>query len=149
MQLAGLRQEFGRRCVSLLPLADNLPEATESLHSRPHRESRTSRCKRSDSVAFDAATFVPYQVQEASALNLPNPQHTMLAIKNGMMQPEEGSDKLTELARDFMMKHQAAYGKVLLKPKHHWLVDVAHQVLRDHMALYAFVIEPFMTLIRR
>ena len=65
----------------------------------------------------------------------------MLAIKNGIMQPDEGSDTLTELARDFMMQHQAAYGKELLKPKHHWMVDVAQQVLRDHMVLDAFVIE--------
>ena len=95
MQLAGLRQEVGQRCISLLPLADNLPNATESLHSRLHREFRTSRRKRSDSVAADAATLVRYHVQETYSLNWPNPQDTMLAVKNGMMQPEEGSDKLT------------------------------------------------------
>ena len=65
----------------------------------------------------------------------------MLVVKNGTMQPDEGSDTLTELACDFMMQHQAAYGKELLKPTRHWMVDVAQQVLRDHMVLDAFVIE--------
>ena len=40
-----------------------------------------------------------------------------------------------------MRLHQEAYGTVLLKPKHHWLLDIPTQLRRDGMVLDAFVIE--------
>ena len=40
-----------------------------------------------------------------------------------------------------MELHIAAYGRGHLKPKHHWLYDVAEQWLRDDLVLDAFVVE--------
>lgn len=37
--------------------------------------------------------------------------------------------------------HIAAYGAQYVKPKHHWLLDVPDQVLRDGLLLDAFIIE--------
>ena len=41
----------------------------------------------------------------------------------------------------FLECHKAAYGTVLVKPKHHWQLDVPRQLARDGMVLDAFVIE--------
>ncbi len=65
----------------------------------------------------------------------------MLAIKNGTIQHDVGSAQLAECAKDFLLKHQVAYGSELLKPKHHWMLDIAQQVSRDRGVLDAFVIE--------
>ena len=37
--------------------------------------------------------------------------------------------------------HKAAYGNRFIKPKHHWQLDVAAQILRDGLVLDAFVVE--------
>jgi hypothetical protein len=37
--------------------------------------------------------------------------------------------------------HQIAYGSVYIKPKHHWMMDVSAQLVRDQCVLDAFIIE--------
>jgi hypothetical protein len=37
--------------------------------------------------------------------------------------------------------HQLAYGTQYIKPKHHWMMDVAAQLVRDECVLDAFIIE--------
>lgn len=51
--------------------------------------------------------------------------------------------------KGFMVKHQAAHGKELLKPKHHWLMDIPDQILRSQLVLDAFVVERQHLLVRR
>ncbi len=58
-----------------------------------------------------------------------------------MLSPDSGSAQLAENARKFMGLHQEAYGSQFLKPKHHWLLDIAPQITRDRVVLDAFVIE--------
>ena len=41
----------------------------------------------------------------------------------------------------FLALHEAAYGTGLVKPKHHWLLDVPSQLRRGGILLDAFVIE--------
>jgi len=37
--------------------------------------------------------------------------------------------------------HQIAYGSVYIKPKHHWMMDIPAQLVRDQCVLDAFIIE--------
>jgi hypothetical protein len=49
--------------------------------------------------------------------------------------------KLTTAIQQHLRAHKAAYGEGRIKPKHHWLWDVALQLLRDGLVLDAFVVE--------
>ena len=57
--------------------------------------------------------------------------------------------ELVNAMSDFMLKHKAAYGDALLKPKHHWLWDIVDQLLRDPFVLDALIIERLHLTIRR
>ena len=37
--------------------------------------------------------------------------------------------------------HQIAYGSVCIKPKHHWMMDIPAQLVRDQCVIDAFIIE--------
>jgi hypothetical protein len=37
--------------------------------------------------------------------------------------------------------HQIAYGSVYIKPKHHWMMDIPAQLVRDQCVIDAFIIE--------
>jgi hypothetical protein len=41
----------------------------------------------------------------------------------------------------FRRLHQIAYGSVYIKPKHHWMMDIPPQLVRDQCVLDAFIIE--------
>ena len=41
----------------------------------------------------------------------------------------------------FRRLHQIAYGSVYIKPKHHWMMDIPAQLVRDQCVLDAFKIE--------
>jgi hypothetical protein len=41
----------------------------------------------------------------------------------------------------FRRLHQIAYGSVYIKPKHHWMMDIPAQLVRDQCVLDAFIIE--------
>ena len=41
----------------------------------------------------------------------------------------------------FCRLHQIAYGSGYIKPKHHWMMDIPRQLVRDRCVLDAFVIE--------
>ena len=57
------------------------------------------------------------------------------------MSAAEAAAQLEQATGRYLRLHQEAYGTVLLKPKHHWLLDIPAQLRRDGMVLDAFVIE--------
>lgn len=57
------------------------------------------------------------------------------------MSVAEAAAQLDHGTARFLRLHQEAYGRALLKPKHHWLLDIPSQFRRDGMVLDAFVIE--------
>ena len=57
------------------------------------------------------------------------------------MSATEAAAQLEQATGRYLRLHQEAYGSVLLKPKHHWLLDIPAQLRRDGMVLDAFVIE--------
>ena len=65
----------------------------------------------------------------------------ILQTKAGKLPMRAGAARLREALGDHMAKHIAAYGEGLLRPKHHWMFDVAEQFLRDACVLDAFVVE--------
>ena len=71
----------------------------------------------------------------------------ILAFKRGCVEP--GPDELEWASCAFMSAHIAAYGTSLLKPKHHWQLDVPAQIRRSSMVLDAFVIERNHLLVKR
>jgi hypothetical protein len=66
---------------------------------------------------------------------------TLIAAKNGLMTAADAADVLETIAADFLQLHQATYGTASVKPKHHWLLDLAAQIRRDGLVVDAFVIE--------
>ena len=57
------------------------------------------------------------------------------------MSAAEAAAQLEQATGRYLRLHQEAYGTVLLKPKHHWILDIPAQLRRDGMVLDAFVIE--------
>lgn len=66
---------------------------------------------------------------------------TMLLIKRRVLTCADGSRILTELLQKLMRLHIAAYGTGAIKPKHHWMMDVAWQLSKTDFLLDAFVVE--------
>ena len=66
---------------------------------------------------------------------------TLVAAKNGLMTAADAADVLETIAANFLQLHQATYGTASVKPKHHWLLDLAAQIRRDGLVVDAFVIE--------
>ena len=49
--------------------------------------------------------------------------------------------RLHDSACRFLDKHILAYGTGHVRPKHHWLLDIASQVIQDGVVIDAFVVE--------
>ena len=54
---------------------------------------------------------------------------------------QTGAELLSNACEAHLRLHIEAYGTSLIKPKHHWLLDIPAQIRRDGMVLDAFVIE--------
>lgn len=65
----------------------------------------------------------------------------VLLAKRRVCEPAQVADTLQACLRRHMQLHIAAYGVDLIKPKHHWMMDVPQQFRRDKCVLDAFVIE--------
>ena len=65
----------------------------------------------------------------------------LVAAKNCTISANEAADRLDIATPSFVSLHQLCYGDKFLKPKHHWVLDLAAQIRRDQMALDAFIIE--------
>ena len=72
----------------------------------------------------------------------------ILHIKRGLIGVQPGAERLQRVVSDFIRLHKAAYGEAHLRPKHHWLMDVAPQVVRDGLVLDAFIVERQHLLVR-
>ena len=57
------------------------------------------------------------------------------------MSVERGAAAINDAMVAYLQAHCAAWGTDRLKPKHHWMMDIAAQVRRDGVVLDAFVIE--------
>ena len=65
----------------------------------------------------------------------------LLLTKRGGVDIREGSAAMLTLLDNYMAAHLRAYGGNGIRPKHHWMFDVAEQLARDLMVLDMFVIE--------
>ena len=65
----------------------------------------------------------------------------MLSAKTSTMPIHHAADMLEQATCDFMRLHVGAYGTRMVRPKHHWQMDVPQQLRRDRVVLDAFVIE--------
>jgi hypothetical protein len=65
----------------------------------------------------------------------------LLAMKQGLVPVCTGAIQLETATRTFLELHKVCYGTRHLLPKHHWLLDIGPQVLRDRLILDAFVVE--------
>jgi hypothetical protein len=65
----------------------------------------------------------------------------MLRAKDGRMSTVEASRLLTLAATRHLDLHKACYGNERIKPKHHWIFDIALQLVDCEFVLDAFLIE--------
>ena len=65
----------------------------------------------------------------------------LLDAKRGVVNLRSVAPVLRQQIAAFMEAHIAIYGKTHVLPKHHWMFDIAEQLLRDTIVLDAFVIE--------
>ena len=65
----------------------------------------------------------------------------ILDIKAGVLGIQDGAAKLEAAVRRHLELHLAVYGDDRVIPKHHWMLDVPGQILRDGLLLDAFVVE--------
>lgn len=66
---------------------------------------------------------------------------TILDFKAGVLDVGTGSDRIQEAVQRHMQLHLVAYGPSFVKPKHHWMMDIAGQVRRDKLLVDCFVVE--------
>ena len=66
---------------------------------------------------------------------------TILQCKRGFVSPQQGALAIQQAVRRHMHLHVKAYGDQYIKPKHHWLMHVAPQFLRDNLIIDCFAIE--------
>ena len=66
---------------------------------------------------------------------------TVLLAKRQLLPMAQASTRLQGALRHHMLCHVAAYGKVHLKPKFHYMWDVAEQFARDPFVLDCFIVE--------
>ena len=84
--------------------------------------------------SFDAVCAVIDEILDAK-------QALASARMSALEQQAEAARRGESLQRKmelFMRLHQAAYGEQMLKPKHHWAMDIGGQVRRDHTVLDCF-----------
>ena len=65
----------------------------------------------------------------------------LLLCKRGVVDVENGASALQDAVCNHLKLHVAAYGDQYIRPKHHWMLDIGPQFLRDRCILDAFVIE--------
>jgi hypothetical protein len=65
----------------------------------------------------------------------------ILVAKRGEADFQHASVELQGALETHMQLHQHAYGTGHIKPKHHWMMDIPRQLVRDRCVLDAFVIE--------
>lgn len=65
----------------------------------------------------------------------------LLAAKRRMASVSQLADELDAQLATFFRAHLRAYGDRYIKPKHHWLLDVASQIRRHQLVLDAFIVE--------
>ena len=65
----------------------------------------------------------------------------LLDAKRGVVSLRTAAPALQGALANHMQKHLAAYGDKFIKPKHHWMFDIAEQLKRDPILLDAFVVE--------
>ena len=65
----------------------------------------------------------------------------ILDAKRGAVALRDAVPALRNALAMHMQRHLAAYGRAHVKPKHHWLWDVAEQLVRDPLVLDAFITE--------
>ena len=73
----------------------------------------------------------------------------LMKAKAHTLSMTEAADQIIRALADHMAKHTAVYGDRYLKPKHHWMFDVAMQMLRDCMVLDCLIVERLHLTIRR
>ena len=66
---------------------------------------------------------------------------TILWCKRGFTSPQEGAHAIQQAVRQHMELHVKAYGSENVRPKHHWLLHVAPQYLRDGLIIDTFIVE--------
>lgn len=65
----------------------------------------------------------------------------ILAAKRGELGIDEAAAVLRTRLQRHMELHVAAYGVAGVRPKHHWMLDIPAQLIRDRMILDTFVVE--------
>ena len=70
-------------------------------------------------------------------------------LKQGFLPIEAGSQRLQHLTSEHMRLHKAVYGDALVKPKHHWQLDIAAQIASDCCVLDCFLIERHHCMVKR
>lgn len=65
----------------------------------------------------------------------------ILALKRGLVGITDGAARLAAACRRHLSLHIDVYGTAFVKPKHHWVMDLSSQYLRDGIVLDAFVVE--------
>ena len=65
----------------------------------------------------------------------------IMSCKRGMVSPAATAARLRDLSCDHLGLHIRAYGTASVKPKHHWNIDVADQLLRDGVVVDMFIVE--------
>lgn len=66
---------------------------------------------------------------------------TILLCKRRLLAPADAAPRLRNELAAHMAAHKAVYGGRLVRPKHHWNMDVPDQLARDARILDAFIIE--------
>ena len=65
----------------------------------------------------------------------------ILMAKRQLLTMPEAGRLLKSRATNFMQRHKLAYGTAYLRPKHHWMFDIAEQFLIDPQVFDQFIIE--------
>ena len=72
-----------------------------------------------------------------------------MVMKYGYVDTRTGSAQLLQAFKTHMGKHLAAYGTDVLRPKHHWAIDLPEQILLCDRVLDMFIIERIHLRIKR
>lgn len=69
---------------------------------------------------------------------------TIIAAKYGRLHFSKAAQQLRQELRDHMVLHLACHGEGNVKPKHHWMWDVADQLQEDAEQGFPFLIDMFV-----
>ena len=65
----------------------------------------------------------------------------IMMAKKQLLPMQEASRLLKQALTSFMQRHKRAYGTRNVRPKHHWMFDVAEQMLYDMMVFDQLIVE--------